>query len=111
MSRALYHLSYGTAQAGRSRAPQEEKIEEKILSRGLRPCLELALLHSSFGKRHSFPLVQCFSRKFRRSRARVAPWLGPDGCGGRIRTDDLRVMSPTSCRCSTPREKYTAGLP
>jgi hypothetical protein len=25
------------------------------------------------------------------------------GCGGRIRTDDLRVMSPTSCRCSTPR--------
>ena len=24
------------------------------------------------------------------------------GCGGRIRTDDLRVMSPTSCRCSTP---------
>ena len=25
------------------------------------------------------------------------------GCGGRIRTADLRVMSPTSCRCSTPR--------
>jgi hypothetical protein len=24
------------------------------------------------------------------------------GCGGRIRTSDLRVMSPTSCRCSTP---------
>ena len=25
------------------------------------------------------------------------------GCGGRIRTSDLRVMSPTSCPCSTPR--------
>ena len=25
------------------------------------------------------------------------------GCGGRIRTADLRVMSPTSYRCSTPR--------
>src|SRR5205823_13178922 len=36
-------------------------------------------------------------------------WSGPGvqdecvGCGGRIRTSDLRVMSPTSCRCSTPR--------
>ena len=27
------------------------------------------------------------------------------GCGGRIRTADLRVMSPTSCRCSTPRRE------
>src|SRR5690606_30613467 len=25
------------------------------------------------------------------------------GCGGRIRTGNLRVMSPTSYRCSTPR--------
>ena len=25
------------------------------------------------------------------------------GSGGRIRTCDLRVMSPTSCHCSTPR--------
>ena len=32
------------------------------------------------------------------------------GCGGRIRTDDLRVMSPTSCRCSTPLSNYTAAL-
>ena len=38
-----------------------------------------------------------------------APRLLLDGCGGRIRTDDLRVMSPTSCRCSTPRAKYTAA--
>ena len=38
------------------------------------------------------------------------PGVGPGvqgecglGCGERIRTSDLRVMSPTSCRCSTPR--------
>ena len=40
----------------------------------------------------------------------VAPFGLEIGCGGRIRTDDLRVMSPTSCRCSTPRSKYTAAL-
>ena len=28
---------------------------------------------------------------------------GPFGCGGRIWTNDLRVMSPTSYHCSTPR--------
>jgi hypothetical protein len=33
---------------------------------------------------------------------------GLGGCGGRIRTDDLRVMSPTSCRCSTPPPEYTS---
>ena len=27
------------------------------------------------------------------------------GCGGRIRTADLRVMSPTSYHCSTPRPR------
>ena len=31
------------------------------------------------------------------------------GCGGRIRTDDLRVMSPTSCRCSTPPMDYSTS--
>src|ERR1700694_2872593 len=36
--------------------------------------------------------------------------IGILSCGGRIRTDDLRVMSSTSCRCSTPLQKYTAGL-
>ena len=29
---------------------------------------------------------------------------GGAGSGGRIRTGDLRVMSPTSCHCSTPRQ-------
>ena len=33
------------------------------------------------------------------------------GCGEGIRTLDLRVMSPTSCRCSTPRPKYEPGRP
>ena len=33
------------------------------------------------------------------------------GCGGRIRTADLRVMSPTSCRCSTPRPTILAARP
>src|SRR5206468_4183608 len=32
-------------------------------------------------------------------------------CGGRIRTSDLRVMSPTSCRCSTPRRSITLAEP
>ena len=30
------------------------------------------------------------------------------GSGGGIRTPDLRVMSPTSCRCSTPRRRGTS---
>jgi hypothetical protein len=45
--------------------------------------------------------------QIRRSRAYPGFELAADGCGGRIRTDDLRVMSPTSCRCSTPRSNYT----
>src|SRR5689334_8745064 len=28
------------------------------------------------------------------------------GRGGRIRTDDLRVMSPMSCYCSTPLRRF-----
>ncbi len=32
------------------------------------------------------------------------------GSGGGIRTPDLWVMSPTSCRCSTPRRTGTAVL-
>ncbi len=33
------------------------------------------------------------------------------GSGGRIRTYDLRVMSPTSCHCSTPRHLYSVSIP
>src|SRR6266853_2700315 len=35
---------------------------------------------------------------------------GRESCGAWIRTKDLRVMSPTSCRCSTPRIQYTAAF-
>ena len=31
------------------------------------------------------------------------------GSGGRIRTSDLRVMSPTSCLCSTPHRAENLG--
>src|SRR6476659_9853926 len=34
------------------------------------------------------------------------PVLFSTGGGGGIRTRDLWVMSPTSCRCSTPRHKH-----
>ena len=34
---------------------------------------------------------------------------GRVGSGGRIRTSDLWVMSPTSCRCSTPRRVLDRG--
>ena len=37
--------------------------------------------------------------------------FGEIGSGGRIRTYDLRVMSPTSCHCSTPRRGRTPGPP
>src|SRR2546426_10907950 len=33
------------------------------------------------------------------------------GCGEGIRTSDLRVMSPTSCRCSTPRPRILPAAP
>src|SRR5436853_15378 len=32
------------------------------------------------------------------------------GCGEGIRTLDLRVMSPTSCRCSTPRPRMVRAV-
>jgi hypothetical protein len=39
---------------------------------------------------------------------RAAPPAREGGCGGWIRTNDLRVMSPTSFHCSTPPTKDTA---
>ena len=35
---------------------------------------------------------------------------GGSGSGGRIRTSDLWVMSPTSCHCSTPRRVCRCGI-
>ena len=59
MSRALYHLSYGTAQAGR----KPRALKKEILSCGLRPRLELALLGPPLGQGHSLPLVHALSKK------------------------------------------------
>ena len=50
---------------------------------------------------------------------KVEPRVGRDpgfrkrriGCGEGIRTLDLRVMSPTSCRCSTPRRRMIGTAP
>ena len=38
----------------------------------------------------------------KKNRSLIATCLSNLGSGGRIRTDDLRVMSPTSYHCSTP---------
>ena len=41
---------------------------------------------------------------------RMAEWSSVFvGSGGRIRTSDLRVMSPTSCLCSTPHRAKNLG--
>ena len=71
MSRALYHLSYGTAEATRRpgaqlrRAHSRAPLTEKILSCGLRPRLQLALLRPPLRESHSLPLVQSVSKKCR----------------------------------------------
>jgi hypothetical protein len=69
MSRALYHLSYGTAQAGR----KPNALKNEILSCGLRPRLELALLRPPLGQRHSLSLVHALSRKWSEPGYRPAP--------------------------------------
>src|SRR6266571_9512154 len=47
------------------------------------------------------------NEKGRRKRGALG---GRSGCGAWIRTKDLRVMSPTSCRCSTPRVRLYPRL-
>ena len=41
-----------------------------------------------------------------RTSMREVLYIKKDGSGGWIRTNDLRVMSPTSCHCSTPRQYF-----
>jgi hypothetical protein len=60
MSRALYHLSYGTAQAGR----KPNALKKEILSCGLSPRFELALLSPPLGQGHSLSLVHALSKKW-----------------------------------------------
>src|SRR5690349_24889934 len=88
MSRALYHLSYGTA--------------AEMLPSGCGAGLQLALLDPVLRDGDSLSLVHTFLHALTRA------W-DQDGCGGRIRSDDLRVMSPTRCRGSTRRVDYTRG--
>src|SRR6266851_638339 len=90
MSRALYHLSYGTAVRDASERP----------GRAPSAC-------SSFSGAWRWRLA--FSCSWPQTRVGWGAW-NQDGCGAWIRTKDLRVMSPTSCRCSTPRFDYTRGL-
>src|ERR1700674_4767377 len=76
-----------------------------MLASGLCSCLQLALLLPVLVDRDPLSLVHDLPK------TRVAGGLGIRSCGGWIRTNDLRVMSPTSCRCSTPRRKvYAAWL-
>ena len=103
MSRALYHLSYGTAQAGRELGAL--KGEDPILRSVPAPSACASSLVA-----WPAPLAFSCSSLLQNCGAATAGSVLGVGCGGRIRTDDLRVMSPTSCRCSTPRSKYTAGL-
>jgi hypothetical protein len=80
MSRALYHLSYGTAQAGR----KPRALKKEILSCGLRPRLELALLRPPLGQGYSFPFVHALSRKWSEP-ATTGSAVGVQGvCGGRF---------------------------
>lgn len=54
------------------------------------------------------------SRRARESPFHGVSWKGlpfETGSGGGIRTPDLWVMSPTSCRCSTPRRGRQEGSP
>jgi hypothetical protein len=102
MSRALYHLSYGTAPAY-SRGPREITGEASDFVG--RKCYRVACARAFVLRffRRCFAIATRFLL-FIASGVYGLGVLGMrGGCGGRIRTDDLRVMSPTSCRCSTPR--------
>src|SRR5438309_10808442 len=108
-----------------------------MLARGLGARLELLLLPPVLVDRHSLALVHTFSRvpwgttgrqggvkngslivfKIESYKEEGHPPAGcPScirgiGCGAWIRTKDLRVMSPTSCRCSTPRSELYPCFP
>src|SRR5207247_1320815 len=81
----------------RNRGEASDLVGSSLTS-GLRARLQLALLLPVLGDRYPLSLVHFLATHTSGQMA----W-DQVGCGGRIRTDDLRVMSPTSCRCSTPR--------
>src|SRR5438045_3165359 len=108
MSRALYHLSYGTAdltvgvptKSRRSLGFREEVELSERLESAPSACA------SSSG---AYRWRRAFSYSWPRAQVGWGAW-DQDGCGAWIRTKDFRVMSPTSCRCSTPRGKVYRAL-
>jgi hypothetical protein len=90
MSRALYHLSYGTAQAGR----KPSALKKEILSCGLRPRLELALLRPPLGQRHSFPFVHDLSIK----------------CGGAGKTGSVNASRMVAEVGFEPTQLYSSSV-
>ena len=104
MSRALYHLSYGTAQAGRELGAL--KGEDPILRSVPAPSACASSL-VAWPAPLAFSCSSLLQIAARSRHGRLGGW-GQIGCGAWIRTKDLRVMSPTSCRCSTPRRYYTS---
>src|SRR5438105_7028924 len=80
-----------------------------MLTSGLDSRLELALLLPVLVDGDALSLVHIPSEI---RHARPPGGWESGGCGAWIRTKDLRVMSPTSCRCSTPRfELYPRLFP
>src|SRR5438105_13586939 len=78
-----------------------------MLTSGLDSRLELALLLPVLVDGDALSLVHIPSEI---RHARPPGGWESGGCGAWIRTKDLRVMSPTSCRCSTPRFELYPGL-
>jgi hypothetical protein len=122
MSRALYHLSYGTvdrrcarrAHSWRRRARRAHFPRDPIA-----PPVPAPSACASWSVAFPAPPASSCSQlsvRLRASRSLMQGTGRPSSvvasicCGGRIRTDDLRVMSPTSCRCSTPRAKLYRRL-
>src|SRR5579872_1219279 len=70
----------------------------------------LPLSYAATGDRHSgHSSLEDGSGTRQRQKKRPAE-AGLVGSGGRIRTYDLRVMSPTSCHCSTPRRTMSIHI-
>ena len=95
-----------------SRGAGLTNMEDRLDARGGRLQIELApgagtTLRASAPVAALVPAAAHSSCRTR-SAARLRQVDRGSNCGGRIRTDDLRVMSPTSFHCSTPLAEDTA---
>ena len=96
-TRRKYHIGTARQIATVKTIPVSQPVHES-------PNKHLGLRVPTTNKGHA--LASLFRRKSvhrSRSKSTTPHGHGDIGCGGRIRTDDLRVMSPTSFHCSTPR--------